>query len=93
MLPTGDSGRIHPAQQRARSMRSRHQHDNVDGRITAMRNSLVGISNGPTVALSAESPIFAAVYDKTNQKCQRCALATRKSRKTWMRATDLSSSG
>jgi hypothetical protein len=27
------------------------------------------------------------------QKCQRCALATRKSRNTWMRATDLSSSG
>jgi len=24
MLSTGDSGRIHPAQQRARSMRSRH---------------------------------------------------------------------
>lgn len=29
----------------------------------------------------------------TAQKFQRCALATRKSRKTWMRATDLSSSG
>ena len=27
------------------------------------------------------------------QKCQRWALATRKSRNTWMRATDLSSSG
>ena len=27
------------------------------------------------------------------QKLQRCALATRKSRNTWMRATDLSSSG
>jgi hypothetical protein len=30
---------------------------------------------------------------KTDQKCQRCAFATRKSRNTWIRATALSSSG
>jgi hypothetical protein len=74
MLPTGDSGRIHPARQRVSSMRSTSHCDNADHRMTAMRNSNL------------------YTYD-VDQKCQRCALATRKSRKTWMRATDLSSSG
>jgi len=38
MLFASDSGRIQPAQQRARSMRSMYQHDNANSRMTAMRN-------------------------------------------------------
>jgi hypothetical protein len=38
MLPTGDSGRIHPAEQRASSMRSVLQRGNADPRMSAMLN-------------------------------------------------------
>jgi len=33
MLPTGDSGRIHPARQRVGSMRSGFRRDNADQRM------------------------------------------------------------
>jgi hypothetical protein len=38
MLPAGDSGRIHPAEQRALSMRSVLRCGNADPRMSAMLN-------------------------------------------------------
>ena len=73
---------IHPAKQRAASMRSVLQSDNVGHRMTAMRNR-----NSPEtddfreLCLSTRENFTARFWWET-QKCQRCALATRKSRKT-----------
>jgi hypothetical protein len=73
---------IHPAKQRMPSMRSVRQSDNVGRRMTAMRNR-----NSPEsddfreLALSTRENFTARFWWET-QKCQRWALATRKSRKT-----------
>jgi hypothetical protein len=50
------------------------------------------ISNSPIDLPSAPGAI-AETAERLAQKCQRWALATRKSRNTWTRATVLSSSG
>jgi hypothetical protein len=93
MLGTGSIWEdIHPVHQQVVSMLGIPSPSNAGVRMSAMRVSV------PSNCGIARDGHEAAHPDKTfqsvnDQKCQRCALATRKSRNTWMRATDLSSSG
>src|SRR5262245_33246402 len=88
MLHAGDSGRIY----------RRNSEPQVCEACGSATTPIVACQPC-AIANRWESPFFRNQSDDfdcrmaTNQKCQRCAFATRKSRNTWMRATDLSSSG
>src|SRR6516165_4952886 len=86
---TCNSGRIQPVQQRAHYANHPYREQSP---MTACQPCQVVIHWPFRQRFQSEScSNYNDPFD--DQKCQRCALATRKSRNTWMRATALSSSG
>jgi hypothetical protein len=92
MLHADDSGRKHPALQRHEicsppAMRATSLTACLPCRIAS--GLVANRSPTPRSRIAVRGNLFSVNF----QKCHRCALATRKSRNTWIRATALSSSG